>query len=224
MKVVSIEAAGVGVSWLDTAGPFLVWVIVLGFVFAECALIVGLFLPGDSLLFAAGVVLAQHGSDANAWLLSAAALVVAVLGNQVGYYIGRSTGTRLIARRGGKVLNRQNLDRAQAFLDRKGFFAIVAARWIPWIRTLAPLVAGAARMDPRRFLLATATGGLLWVPTLVLLGYYGAGLLDALPWLKTAALWASVAFFVLGTGYGVYRYRQEMRRPVDEPDDTNAPA
>ncbi|SEP52179.1 DedA family protein [Amycolatopsis saalfeldensis] len=224
MKVESIEAAGVGVSWLDTAGPFLVWVIVLGFVFAECALIVGLFLPGDSLLFAAGVVLAQHGSDANAWLLSAAALVVAVLGNQVGYYIGRSTGTRLIARRGGKVLNRHNLDRAQAFLDRKGFFAIVAARWIPWIRTLAPLVAGAARMDPRRFLLATATGGLLWVPTLVLLGYYGAGLLDALPWLKTAALWASVAFFVLGTGYGVYRYRQEMRRPVDEPDDTNAPA
>jgi membrane-associated protein len=224
VKVVSIEAAGVGVGWLDTAGPFLVWVIVLGFVFAECALIVGLFLPGDSLLFAAGVVLAQHGSDANAWLLSAAALVVAVLGNQVGYYIGRSTGTRLIARRGGKVLNRHNLDRAQAFLDRKGFFAIVAARWIPWIRTLAPLVAGAARMDPRRFLLATATGGLLWVPTLVLLGYYGAGLLDALPWLKTAALWASVAFFVLGTGYGVYRYRQEMRRPVDEPDDTNAPA
>ena len=224
MKVESIEAAGVGVSWLDTAGPFLVWVIVLGFVFAECALIIGLFLPGDSLLFAAGVVLAQHGSDANAWLLSAAALVVAVLGNQVGYYIGRSTGTRLIARRGGKVLNRQNLDRAQAFLDRKGFFAIVAARWIPWIRTLAPLVAGAARMDPRRFLLATATGGLLWVPTLVLLGYYGAGLLDSLPWLKTAALWASVAFFVLGTGYGVLRYRQEMRRPVDEPDDTNAPA
>ena len=85
MKVESIEAAGVGVSWLDTAGPFLVWVIVLGFVFAECALIIGLFLPGDSLLFAAGVVLAQHGSDANAWLLSAAALVVAVLGNQVGY-------------------------------------------------------------------------------------------------------------------------------------------
>jgi membrane-associated protein len=224
VKVESIEAVGVGVDWLDTAGPFLVWVIVLGFVFAECALIIGLFLPGDSLLFAAGVVLAQHGSDVNAWLLSAAALVVAVLGNQVGYYIGRSTGTKLIARRGGRVLNRHNLDRAQAFLDRRGFFAIVAARWIPWIRTLAPLVAGAARMDSRRFLLATATGGLLWVPTLVLLGYYAAGLLDSLPWLKTAALWASVAFFVLGTGYGVYRYRQEMRRPVDAADDTNAAA
>jgi membrane-associated protein len=216
------EAASIGVSWLDTAGPVLVWVIVLSFVLMECALIIGLFLPGDSLLFGAGVVLAQHGSATNAWLLSAAALIVAVGGNQIGYTIGRHTGTRLIARRGGRILNRHNLERAQRFLDRKGFFAIVAARWIPWIRTLAPLIAGAARMDQRRFLLATATGGLLWVPTLVLLGYYGAGLLDSLPWLKTAALWVSIAFFVLGTAYGVWRYRQEMRRPVDEVDDASA--
>ncbi|GLY36166.1 membrane protein [Amycolatopsis sp. NBRC 101858] len=222
MNFVSIEAAGVGVSWLDTAGPLLVWVIVLSFVLVECALIIGLFLPGDSLLFGAGVVLAQHGSDLNAWLLSGAALIVAVFGNQIGYYIGRTSGTKLIARRDGKVLNRQALERAQRFLDRRGFFAIVAARWIPWIRTLAPLIAGAARMDPRRFMAATALGGLLWVPTLVLLGYYGAGLLDALPWLKTAALWISIAFFVVGTGYGVLRYRQEMRRPVEETDDARA--
>ena len=216
------QAAGIGLSWLDTAGPLLVWVIVLSFVLVECALIIGLFLPGDSLLFGAGVVLAQHGSDVNAWLLSGAALLTAVIGNQIGYYIGRGAGTTLIARRGGRVLNRDNLERAQAFLDRRGFFAIVAARWIPWIRTLAPLIAGAARMDPRRFMLATFTGGLLWVPTLVLLGYYGAGLLDSIPWVKTAALWASVAFFVVGTGYGVLRYRQEMRRPVEEPVEESA--
>ena len=215
MSGVYAEASDIGVSWLDTAGPVLVWVIVLSFVFVECALIIGLFLPGDSLLFGAGVVLAQHGSDMNAWLLSAAALIVAGFGNLVGYYIGRQTGGKLIARRGGRILNRHNLERAQRFLDRKGFFAIVAARWIPWIRTLAPLIAGTARMDQRRFLLATTLGGLLWVPTLVLLGYYGAGLLNALPWLKTAALWLSIAFFVIGTAYGVWRYRQEMRRPVD---------
>jgi len=219
------EASGIGLSWLDTAGPVLVWVIVLSFVFVECALIVGLFLPGDSLLFGAGVVLAQHGSDLNAWLLSGAALIVAILGNQIGYYIGKHTGTRLIARRGGRMLNKHNLERAQNFLDRRGFFAIVAARWIPWIRTLAPLIAGAAKMDQRRFLLATATGGLLWVPTLVLLGYYGAGLLDSLPWVKTAALWISVAFFVFGTAYGIWRYRQEMRRPVEDTDaETTAPS
>ncbi|MFC3448164.1 DedA family protein [Amycolatopsis speibonae] len=222
MSEVYTEAASIGVSWLDTAGPVLVWVIVLSFIFVECALIIGLFLPGDSLLFAAGVVLAQHGSDLNAWLLSAAALLVAILGNQVGYYIGRGTGTKLIARRGGKVLSRHNLERARAFLDRRGFFAIVAARWIPWIRTLAPLIAGAARMDPRRFALATALGGLLWVPTLVLLGYYGAGLLDELPWVKTAALWISIAFFIAGTAYGVIRYRQEMRRPAEEAEENAA--
>lgn len=204
-------------SWLDTAGPVLVWVIVLSFVFVECALIIGLFLPGDSLLFAAGVVLASHGADANAWLLSLSALVVAVVGNQVGYYIGRHTGTRFIARRGGRVLNRGNLDRAREFLDRKGFFAVVAARWIPWVRTLAPLIAGAARMSPKRFLLATFFGGLLWVPTLVLLGYYGAGLLEVLPWVKTVMVWLSVSFFVGGTVYGIVRYRQEMSRPVDDP-------
>ncbi|SFP78155.1 membrane-associated protein [Amycolatopsis arida] len=214
--------AGLGLGWLETAGPLLVWVIVLSFVFVECALIVGLFLPGDSLLFGAGVVLAQHGADGHAWGLSVAALVVAIVGNQVGYYIGRHTGTRFIARRGGRVLNRQNLERARAFLDRKGFLAIVAARWIPWVRTLAPLIAGAARMDPRRFMLATAAGGLLWVPTLVLLGYYGAGLLDVLPWLKTGLVWGSVVFFVVGTAYGWWRYRQEMRRPVDDTADVLA--
>ncbi|WP_215548926.1 DedA family protein [Amycolatopsis sp. CA-230715] len=221
MNGVYAESAGFGVSWLDTAGPTLVWVIVLSFVFIECALIVGLFLPGDSLLFAAGVVLAQQDAPWHAWLLSVGALLVAVVGNHLGYVIGKRTGTKFIARRGGKVLNRHNLDRARSFLDRKGFFAIVAARWIPWIRTLAPLIAGAARMDQRRFLTATTVGGVLWVPTLVLLGYYGAGLLDQIPWVKSVVLWLSIAFFVLGTTYGVWRYRQEMRKPVDDTESAH---
>ncbi|MGQ0840649.1 DedA family protein [Actinokineospora sp.] len=201
---------------LESAGPLLVWAIVLGFVFAECAFIVGLFLPGDSLLFAAGVVLAQQNHEHQAWWLSLAATLTAVAGNQLGYYIGSKTGHAIITRRGGKVLNEHNLTRAREFLDRRGFWAIVLARWIPWIRTLAPLVAGAAKMDPRRFALATTIGGLAWVPTLVLIGYYAAGLLDDFPWLKTAALVGSVAFFVFGTVWGIWRYRQEIHRPVDK--------
>ncbi|OLF09451.1 hypothetical protein BLA60_20040 [Actinophytocola xinjiangensis] len=207
---------------LASAGPVMVWVIVLGFVFTECAFIVGLFLPGDSLLFAAGVVLAQHDHEASAWLLSIAATVTAVVGNLVGYYVGHKTGNALIARRGGRVLNHENLERAREFLDRRGFLAIVLARWIPWIRTLAPLIAGAASMDRRRFLLATSIGGLAWVPTLVLVGYYAAGVIDGLPWLKAVALWGSIAFFVVGTLWGVLRYRQEMHRPVEtEPARAN---
>lgn len=201
---------------LESAGPLMVWIIVLGFVFTECAFIVGLFLPGDSLLFAAGVVLAQHDDPWHAWGLSFAAMVVAVVGNLVGYYIGHKTGHAIIARRGGKVLNLDNLARARDFLDRRGFWAIVLARWIPWIRTFAPLIAGAAKMDRRKFLLATSIGGLAWVPTLVLLGYYGAGLLEHIPWIKAVALWGSIAFFVGGTAYGIVRYRQEMHKPPVE--------
>jgi len=201
---------------LETAGPVAVWLIVLSFIFIECAFIFGLFLPGDSLLFAAGVILAQHNSELSAWALSVVALIVAVVGNQVGYYIGRHTGTRVLARKGGRVLNRQNLKRAGDFLDRRGFWAVVLARWLPWIRTLAPMIAGAARMDIRRFTLATTIGAIAWVPTLVLAGYYGAGILQQLPWLETAALVVSVAFFLGGTGWGIWRYRQEMRKPIDD--------
>ncbi|GAB3437642.1 DedA family protein [Actinophytocola sediminis] len=207
---------------LASAGPVMVWVIVLGFVFTECAFIVGLFLPGDSLLFAAGVVLAQHDNELSAWLLSIAATLTAVVGNLVGYYIGHKTGNALVARRGGRVLNQQNLTRAQEFLDRRGFWAIVLARWIPWIRTLAPLIAGAANMDRRRFVLATSIGGLAWVPTLVLVGYYAAGIIEGHPWLTAVALWGSIAFFLVGTLWGVLRYRQEMHRPVEtEPVSAN---
>ena len=212
MAGASVLATGV----LESAGPLMVWVIVLGFVFTECAFIVGLFLPGDSLLFAAGVVLAQHDDAWHAWGLSIAAMVTAVIGNLVGYYIGHKTGHAIIARRGGRVLNLDNLAKARDFLDRRGFLAIVLARWIPWIRTFAPLIAGAAKMDKRKFLLATSVGGLAWVPTLVLVGYYGAGLINDIPWIKAVALWGSIAFFIGGTLYGVLRYRQEMHRPPVE--------
>ncbi|MFC0115507.1 DedA family protein [Kibdelosporangium aridum] len=194
----------------------MVWLIVLSFVFIECAFILGLFLPGDSLLFTAGLVLAQHGShDAEVWALSIAATVIAVVGNQLGYYIGRKAGTSLTGRLGGRVLTVEKLAKARDFLDRRGFWAIVLARWIPWIRTLAPMIAGAAAMDSRRYMFATTIGAVLWVPTLVLLGFYGAGLLEQYPWVVTTAVVVGVGFFIVGTVWGVWRYRQEMRKPAE---------
>ena len=202
--------------YLGDAGPATIWAVVLVFVFLECASVIGLFLPGDSLLFAAGVLLAGHGEETGAWLLGGVATVVAVTGNQVGYVVGRYTGTRMLARKEGRVLNRANLARATSFFERWGFWAIVVARWIPWVRTLAPMIAGAARMDNRRYITANTFGAACWVPTLLLLGYYGAGRRDAAPWLKPAAAVRAVAGFVGGTAVGLYRFRQEMRRPVDE--------
>jgi membrane-associated protein len=203
------------IGWLSTNGPLVVWLIVLSFVFLECAFVVGLFLPGDSLLFTAGLVLAQQGThDAQAWALSIVATIVAVVGNQLGYVIGRRAGATLTGRLGGRMLSAERLAKARDFLDRRGFWAIVLARWIPWIRTLAPMIAGAAAMDSRRYMTATATGAVFWVPTLVLLGYYGAGLLERFPWLMTTVMAVGIGFFVVGTIWGIWRYRQEMRKPA----------
>jgi membrane-associated protein len=199
----------------------MVWAIVLTFVFIECSFIIGLFLPGDSLLFTAGVVLAQRHSAVNAWALAGAAVVVAVAGNLLGYYIGRRTGTTLVGRPGARVLTEERLVKAQDFLNRHGWWSVVLARWIPWVRTLAPLVAGAARMDVRRFTLSTAVGAVAWVPSLVIAGYYGAGLLTHFPWAGTTATITGIVFFVAGTVYGVVRYRQEInrtRRPAPRPE------
>ena len=197
---------------LGTAGPILVWVIVLSFVFVECAFILGLFLPGDSLLFTAGLVLADRNNLASAIGLAIAAVVVATVGNQLGYYISRKASTKLFGRRGARVITQERLDRAGEFLDRHGWWSVVLARWIPWVRTLAPIVAGATRMNPRKYLTGTAIGAVVWVPVLVMGGYYGAGILDDLPWLKTTVTAIAIAFFVVGTGYGAWRYRIEMRK------------
>lgn len=197
---------------LETAGPVMVWTIVLTFVFIECAFIIGLFLPGDSLLFTAGIVLGQRDSAVNAWALAGVAVGVAIAGNLLGYYIGRRTGTSVIGRPGAKVLTEDRLDRAREFLDRHGWWSVVLARWIPWVRTLAPLIAGAARMDVRRYLASTAVGAVAWVPALVIAGYYGADMLRQYPWVRTSITLAGVLCFVVGTVYGVWRYRQEINR------------
>lgn len=205
--------------WFDTAGPVTVWIIVLAFVFVECAFLIGMFLPGDTLLVAAGLVLAGGGHELSAWLLGAVTTISAVAGNQTGYVVGKYANNRLLSRRNGRVLNQANLERATAFFDRWGFWAVVVARWVPWVRTLAPLIAGAGRMNARRYLLANIIGALAWAPTLIMLGYYGAGLLESIPWLHNAVIVGGVALTVLGVGYGLFRYWREVRRPVGEPAD-----
>jgi membrane-associated protein len=206
----------------ESAGPSTVWVVVIAFVFIECALIVGMFLPGDSMLLAAGVVLAQQAGGVHAAALAVTAAAVAVAGNQVGYSLGRRSGTRIWAREGGRVLNRHNLERAHRFFENWGFWAVVVSRWLPWVRTLAPAVAGAARMDRRVFLTGSAIGAVAWVPGLIMLGYYGAGLIEAMPWLKPLIMTLSVICFGLTVAVGLWRYRQDMNKPVDETADLPA--
>jgi len=139
-------------------------------VFVETGLFVGFFLPGDSLLVTAGIFAAT--GDLNVFALLAGASVCAVTGDQVGYWIGRRAGQALYSRPDSKLFKRKHLERAHAFYEKYGAKTIVLARFVPIVRTFAPAVAGAAEMAYRQFVVYNVMGGLLWVWSTVLLGYF----------------------------------------------------
>ncbi|WP_067846940.1 DedA family protein [Nocardia lijiangensis] len=204
---------------LISAGPALVWTVVLTFVFLECALIVGLFLPGDSMLITAGIVMASHATgEAQVWALSVGAMVAAITGNQVGYVIGQRTGHRLVARKDGRYINTRNLQRVSELLQRHGFLAVLVARWIPWVRTLCPMVAGAAQMDHRKYTIASTIGAIIWAPVLLLIGFYAGSFLQRVPWLMPGVIGTLVVGLIIGTILGIRHYRLEMSKPAEEFD------
>jgi membrane-associated protein len=139
--------------------------------FAECGLLVGFFLPGDSLLFTAGL-LAATGLVAPLWVLLVVLPLAAVAGNLVGYAIGRKAGPAILSRPDGRLVKAAHLQRAQTFFDRNGGRTVLLARFVPIVRTFATVVAGAARMDLRRYAAWSLLGGVLWAGGLTLLGFF----------------------------------------------------
>lgn len=138
-------------------------------VFAETGLFIGFFLPGDSLLVTAGVFAAAGHLDIRSILLLVS--VAAIVGDQVGYYIGYRTGPRIFRREDSLLFRRAHLLRAQEFYEKHGGKTIILARFVPIIRTFAPVVAGVATMEYRRFVTYNVAGGILWVWSMALLGY-----------------------------------------------------
>lgn len=143
---------------------------VLSIVFIESGLLVGFFLPGDSLLFTAGF-LASTGIF-NIAILSLGCFVAAVAGDSVGYFIGQKFGKRLYERKNSKLFNKDHLVQAQKFYDKHGGKAIILARFMPVIRTFAPVVAGMADMKYQTFLTFNLVGGFLWAVGLSCAGYF----------------------------------------------------
>lgn len=138
-------------------------------IFAESGLLVGIFLPGDSVLFTAGVLSAE--GIFNFPLLVIGSFVAAVAGDAVGYTFGRRVGRRLYERADSRWFKRRHLERAEAFYEKHGGKAIVLARFIPVVRTLAPIVAGMSAMRYRRFAAFNVIGGVLWAIGLTTAGY-----------------------------------------------------
>jgi len=193
---------------LGGLGTAAVYAVVIGFVFVECALLIGFFLPGDTLLFAGGLLAADVARGVSVVWLAFGVLAAAILGECVGYLLGARMGTVVVHRPRGRVLTSENLSRAERFYQRYGVMAIIAARWIPWVRTLAPLLAGAARMPWPRFMLANVVGALCWGPTLMVLGYFAA----STPLLKHASLGVAAAVVGLASIAGLVRWRKAARK------------
>ena len=145
------------------------YVALVAIVFTETGLLVGFFLPGDSLLITAGLVAAAGGLDI--WLLNLLLSVAAILGDSVGYAIGYRTGPHIFTREDSRWFSRTHLARTREFYERHGGKTIVLARFIPIIRTFAPVVAGVGRMEYRRFLAYNVLGGVGWVVSLTWAGY-----------------------------------------------------
>ncbi|HYK75628.1 MAG TPA: VTT domain-containing protein [Daejeonella sp.] len=141
-------------------------------VFAETGLFFGFFLPGDYLLFLAGMFVATHKMDVSIYVLIAGLISAAVLGNFVGYWFGLKTGPVLYHRPDSFFFKKRYLRSAEEYYHKQGAFALIMGRFIPIVRTFAPIVAGVIKLDYRRFAFYNITGAVVWISSLTLLGFF----------------------------------------------------
>ncbi len=141
-------------------------------IFAETGLFFGFFLPGDYLLFLAGMFVATDRLDVSIIVLILGLIVAAVLGNYVGYWFGRKTGPLLYQRKDSFFFKQRYLRAAEAYYNKQGAFALIMGRFIPIVRTFAPIFAGVVQLDYKKFSFYNITGAILWITSLTLLGYF----------------------------------------------------
>lgn len=206
--------------WLDPAtmiNGFGSWAVtgVALIVFAECGILLGFFLPGDTLLFLAGLLTASaadggQGLHTHIAFLIAVLAVAAFAGNMVGYGLGRTVGPAVFTDH-SRFLKAEYVDRSHAFFQRYGRAAVVLARFVPIVRTLATVMAGVSRMNIRLYALYSALGGLLWVTTVTLAGYF----LGQIPFVRDHVDLISVAaviVVVLGLAIPAVSHLRAKRR------------
>jgi len=205
-----IELAASFDSQLSTLAPFFFYILVGVIIFVETGILLGFFFPGDSILFSAGLVAAAHG-NINIVILTTITFLAAFFGDQVGFVIGRVYGRPYLEKRNSKRIQSM-IARADRFYDQTGWWAVVAARFFPWIRTFVPPIAGASRMNYYQFLSANALGALLWGVGITLAGFYAA----KLPWVKSSS-YAIAAFFITASIVSmVWNYLRRRQEPQEK--------
>ena len=174
---------------LASIAPFFLYLLIGVIIFVETGILLGFFLPGDSILFSAGLVAAAHG-EVNILILVSVIFIAAFFGDQIGFVLGRLVGRPYLERHNSPRVQ-SLIERSERFYEQTGWWAVVAARFFPWVRTFVPPIAGISKMNYYKFLSANALGALLWGVGITLAGYYAA----TLPWVKTSS-YAIAAFFI----------------------------
>jgi membrane-associated protein len=195
---------------IDKFGRYAVIGVIL-VVFAETGILIGFFLPGDSLLFTTGLLIATKTLDASIVFAVVGIIAAAILGDQVGYQIGARIGPSLFTRPKSKLFNPKHVQRAQEFFDRHGPRTVILARFVPIIRTFAPVVAGVANMPLRVFTVFNVVGGVVWGGGVTLAGY---ALGKRFPWLSEkieilALVIVAVSF--IPVAFDIRRHLQEKK-------------
>ena len=181
----------------QTIGPFVaangpwVYAILFAVIFIETGVVVMPFLPGDSLLFVVGATAATGVVDITMAL--GVMFAAAVIGNQTNYTIGRFIGPRVFHWENSRWFNKEGFDKSHAFFEKYGGVALIAGRFMPFVRTFAPFVAGVTLMTRRRFTIFDVTGAALWIGSVTLLGY-GIG---NLPWVKSHLQWIFLSMIII---------------------------
>jgi membrane-associated protein len=195
---------------LSSLAPFIFYIVVAGIVFIETGLLFGFFLPGDSILFSAGLVAAAHG-NINIVFLVTAIFLAAFFGDQVGFVIGRVVGRPYLDKKESPRMKRM-ITKSEVFYEKYGWWAVVIARYFPWIRTFVPPIAGAAKMNYYKFLSANALGAFLWGVGITLAGFYAA----TVPWVKSSS-YAIAAFFITASLISVLvKHQRHPQEPQDK--------
>ncbi len=171
------DLAGILPSWLnaqglvDSMGSWALLVIAL-IIFAECGILIGFFLPGDTLLFISGLLVATHKFHVNLFLTIVILAVAAFVGNMVGYGIGYKAGPLVFDKPNAKFFKKEYVEKSSAFFEKYGKVAVILARFVPIVRTVATVMAGVSRMDTKLYTLYSALGGLVWVAGVTVAGYF----------------------------------------------------
>jgi membrane-associated protein len=190
---------------LSPVAPFLFYIVITAIVFIETGLLFGFFLPGDSLLFSAGLVAATR-SDINIVILVLLVFLAAFIGDQVGYVLGRKIGRPYFQRRNSKRMQKM-LAKSERFYERYGWWSVVIARYIPWVRTFVPPIAGTVKMNYYKFLTANALGALLWGTGIILAGFYSG----SIPWVKDISYGLATFFIGASLISALFNYLREKR-------------